>query len=329
MEKNKQTQTWQENQANAWFLSETDDVPEVERTHKAHLFEMIFSEKKALLELYNAIQKTNYDDPNLLTINTLENAIYLSMRNDVSFVIGSEFHLYEHQSTYNPNLPLRFLQYVTKSYSKMLTDVNVYGRKRVLIPTPKFLVFYNGKEERPDVEEFKLSDSYEIQTDDPALELKATVLNINLGHNQELLNTCKTLKEYSIFVEKLRRYSEQMTVKQASLKAINECIQEGVLEEFLMENKAEVIYMNIFEYNEEKVLRMTKEEGYEMGYDCGYGSGYESGYLEGEIYSRCIDVREGDYSMERAAEKLDIPLEQFKYYYEEFVRTGTIVIGRN
>jgi hypothetical protein len=211
----------------------------------------------------------------------------------------------------------------------MLTDVNVYGRKRVLIPTPKFLVFYNGKEERPDVEEFKLSDSYEIQTDDPALELKATVLNINLGHNQELLNTCKTLKEYSIFVEKLRRYSEQMTVKQASLKAINECIQEGVLEEFLMENKAEVIYMNIFEYNEEKVLRMTKEEGYEMGYDCGYGSGYESGYLEGEIYSRCIDVREGDYSMERAAEKLDIPLEQFKYYYEEFVRTGTIVIGRN
>jgi hypothetical protein len=95
-----------------------------------------------------------------------------------------------------------------------------------------------------------------------------------------------------------------------------ECIHEGVLVEFLEANKAEVIYMNIFEYNEEKVLRMTKEEGYEMG--------YESGYLEGEIYSRCIDVREGDYSMERAAEKLGIPLEQFKHYYEEFVRTGKI-----
>jgi hypothetical protein len=297
---------------------------------------MIFSEKKALLELYNAIQKTNYDDPNLLTINTLENAIYLSMRNDVSFVIGSEFHLYEHQSTYNPNLPLRFLQYVTKSYSKMLTDVNMYGRKRVLIPTPKFLVFYNGKEDRPDVEEFKLSDSYEIQTDDPALELKATVLNINLGHNQELLNTCKTLKEYSIFVEKLRRYSEQMTIKQASLKAINECIHEGVLVEFLEANKAEVIYMNIFEYNEEKVLRMTKEEGYEMGYDCGYGSGYDTGYdtgygtgtqdgeLRGRILERCKDVKEGDYSMERAAKKMNIPLEQFQRYYEGFIRTGNI-----
>jgi hypothetical protein len=178
------------------------------------------------------------------------------------------------------------------------------------------------------VEEFKLSDSYEIQTDDPALELKATVLNINLGHNQELLNTCKTLKEYSIFVEKLRRYSEQMTIKQASLKAINECIHEGVLVEFLEANKAEVIYMNIFEYNEEKVLRMTKEEGYEMGYDCGYDKGYGSGAQDGEfrgrILERCKDVKEGDYSMERAAKKMNIPLEQFQCYYEEFIRTGKI-----
>jgi hypothetical protein len=137
-------------------------------------------------------------------------------------------------------------------------------------------------------------------------------------------------------VEKLRRYSEQMTIKQASLKAINECIHEGVLVEFLEANKAEVIYMNIFEYNEEKVLRMTKEEGYEMGYDCGYGSGYDTGYdtgygtgtqdgeLRGRILERCKDVKEGDYSMERAAKKMNIPLEQFQRYYEGFIRTGNI-----
>jgi predicted transposase YdaD len=123
-------------------------------------------------------------------------------------------------------------------------------------------------------------------------------------------------------VEKLRRYSEQMTIKQASLKAINECIEEGVLEEFLMENKAEVIYMNIFEYNEEKVLRMTKEEGYEMGYE----SGAQDGELRGRILERCKDVRDGAYSMEYAAERLDIALEQFEHYYEEFVRTGKVEI---
>ena len=124
----------------------------VRRDYKARLFEMIFREKEELLGLYNAVNGTNYSNPDELEINTLENAIYLSMHNDVSFIIDSRLSLYEHQSTYSPNLPLRYLFYVSDLYSKMTKDSNLYGSRRITIPAPRFLIFYNGKEARPERE---------------------------------------------------------------------------------------------------------------------------------------------------------------------------------
>lgn len=117
----------------------------VKRCFKSQLFAMIYEDKRELLELYNGISGKHYQDPELLEINTLKNAIYMSMQNDVSFLIDSQLSLYEHQSTYNPNLPLRYLFYISDLYSGMTKDENLYGTKRIHLPSPQFFVFYNGE----------------------------------------------------------------------------------------------------------------------------------------------------------------------------------------
>ena len=167
------------------------------RIYKARVFEMVFSDKKELLALYNAVNKTNYDDPELLEINTLKNAIYMSMKNDVSFIIDSRLSLYEHQSTYSPNLPLRCLMYVSDIYANLTKDENLYGQKVLRIPPPHFVIFYNGRESYPERKILKLSDMYAIKESEISLEITAVMLNINPGYNEELMNTCKTLHDYS------------------------------------------------------------------------------------------------------------------------------------
>ena len=122
----------------------------VNRIYKSTVFIMLFEEKENLLELYNAMSGKHYTDPELLEISTLENAIYMSIKNDVSFLMDGKLSLYEHQSTYSPNLPLRFLFYISNLYSGMTKDENIYGTRRVQIPTPEFVIFYNGDEERPE-----------------------------------------------------------------------------------------------------------------------------------------------------------------------------------
>ena len=128
-------------------MSKTAKKLKTTKQYKDRMFRMVFSDKEKLLELYNAVSGKHYEDPELLTINTLENAIYMSMRNDISFLIDSRLSLYEHQSTYNPNIPLRFLFYLSDLYSSMINETKLYGSSPIDIPAPKFLVFYNGKEQ--------------------------------------------------------------------------------------------------------------------------------------------------------------------------------------
>ena len=226
---------------------------------------MIFNDKSELLKLYNAINGTHYDDPAMLTITTLDNAIYMTMENDLSFIIDMRLALYEQQSTVNPNLPLRFLMYITDIYSAYTKDMNIYGSKKVQIPLPSFVIFYNGVKSQPDRTEFLLSELFHPTTDQPALELKAVMLNINKGHNQELMNACHTLRDYSEYVARIRTYSAEMPLTDAVEKAITECIHENILRDFLLKNRAEAKAMSIYEYDEEKTLRMFREEGYEDG----------------------------------------------------------------
>ena len=237
----------------------------VNRIYKDRLYKMIFNDKSELLKLYNAINGTHYDDPAMLTITTLDNAIYMTMENDLSFIIDMRLALYEQQSTVNPNLPLRFLMYITDSYSAYTKDMNIYGSKKVQIPLPSFVIFYNGVKSQPDRTEFLLSELFHPTTDQPALELKAVMLNINKGHNQELMNACHTLRDYSEYVARIRTYSAEMPLTDAVEKAITECIHENILRDFLLKNRAEAKAMSIYEYDEEKTLRMFREEGYEDG----------------------------------------------------------------
>ena len=237
----------------------------VNRIYKDRLYKMIFNDKSELLKLYNAINGTHYDDPAMLTITTLDNAIYMTMENDLSFIIDMRLELYEQQSTVNPNLPLRFLMYITDIYSAYTKDMNIYGSKKVQIPLPSFVIFYNGVKSQPDRTEFFLSELFHPTTDQPALELKAVMLNINKGHNQELMNACHTLRDYSEYVARIRTYSAEMPLTDAVEKAITECIHENILRDFLLKNRAEAKAMSIYEYDEEKTLRMFREEGYEDG----------------------------------------------------------------
>ena len=237
----------------------------VNRIYKDRLYKMIFNNKSELLKLYNAINGTHYNDPAMLTITTLDNAIYMTMENDLSFIIDMRLALYEQQSTVNPNLPLRFLMYITDIYSAYTKDMNIYGSKKVQIPLPSFVIFYNGVKSQPDRTEFLLSELFHPTTDQPALELKAVMLNINKGHNQELMNACHTLRDYSEYVARIRTYSAEMPLTVAVEKAITECIHENILRDFLLKNRAEAKAMSIYEYDEEKTLRMFREEGYEDG----------------------------------------------------------------
>ena len=237
----------------------------VNRTYNSTLFIMLFEDKKNLLELYNAISGKHYTDPELLEITTLENAIYMSIKNDVSFLIDGRLSLYEHQSTYNPNLPLRFLLYIANQYSEITRNVNLYGSKIVEIPTPEFIIFYNGKKDCPDRQVMKLSDMYTVKEKSYKLELEATMLNINGTHNQKLKDACRTLKEYAVYTDKIRRYTEEMSLEDAVERAIRECIEEDVLKEFLEKHRAEAKAMSIFEYDQEKHIRMEREEAWEDG----------------------------------------------------------------
>lgn len=235
------------------------------RLYKSRLFVMLFEDKKNLLELYNAVSGKHYEDPELLKINTLDNAIYMSMRNDLSFLIDARLSLYEHQSTYSPNLPLRFLFYLSDLLSGITRDENLYGKKKVKIPTPRFLVFYNGEAPQPDSKVLKLSDLYETEETDHKLELEVLMLNINAGHNPELMEASHTLWEYAEYTARVRKYAGEMSVSEAVDRAIAECIQENILKEFLEKYQAEAKNVSIYEYDEERHIRQEREAAWEEG----------------------------------------------------------------
>jgi len=250
--------------------------------YKDTVFRMLFKEKSALLSLYNAVNDTNYDDPGMLEIATLENAIYMNMKNDVSFILETSLSLYEHQSTFNPNMPLRNLFYICRQYEKLIDMERIYSTRLILLPTPKFVVFYNGTDNRPDKTVLRLSDSYQVPTAEAELELTITMLNINAGHNQKLMKKCQELYGYSIFVEKIRHHrNAKLPLSEAVEKSVQECLNEGILKEFLLENRKEVIQMSIFEYDEEAHKKLIHQEGYEDGYDAGLKEGHDTGLKEG------------------------------------------------
>lgn len=243
--------------------------PIANRKYKDTVFRMLFTDRDNLLSLYNAVNGSSYEDPDALEIVTLENAIYMGMKNDLAFIVDTGLFLYEHQSTYNPNMPLRDLFYIAGEYQKLVDHRSLYASTLQKIPAPSFLVFYNGSERKEDSWVSYLSEAYENLTGEPNLELKVITLNINEGHNSQLMEQCRILWEYAQYVAKVREYARRTELDEAVEQAVNDCIQNGILAEFLRKNKSEVIAMSIFEYDKEEEERKLRKAEYEAGKEAG------------------------------------------------------------
>jgi len=263
----------------------SEKIPAANRQYKDTVFRMLFSEKENLLSLYNAVTGKAYQNADDLKIVTLENAIYMGMKNDLAFMLETNIYLYEHQSTLNPNIPLRDLIYIGIEYQQYVNNKSLYSSRLQKIPAPKFMVFYNGTDAVDDRVELRLSNAYEHLAGEPDLELKALMLNVNEGHNKELMEQCQTLKEYAIYVARVRKYTSEMNLNDAVARAIDECIKEGILVEFLRKNRSEVKMVSILEYDkewEEKKLRKAEyEAGRSEGIEIGKSEGIEIGKSEG------------------------------------------------
>lgn len=261
----------------------SEKTPTANRQYKDTVFRMLFSEKENLLSLYNAVTGSHYQNAEALKIVTLENAIYMGMKNDLAFIMDMNLYLYEHQSTYNPNIPLRNLFYIADEYQRLVVQKSLYSTVIQKIPTPRFIVFYNGTKKVDDYNEFRLSSAYENSTDNPDLELRVTMLNVNDGHNLELMEHCRTLKEYAKYVARVRKYvTQNIPLEEAVTRAVDECIEEGILAEFLMKNKAEVIKVSIYEYDKEFEEKKLRKAEYEAGVEAGIELG-ERSLLENQI----------------------------------------------
>ena len=302
------------------------------RKHKDKVFVMVFKRPEDLLDLYNGLNKSHYDNPDDLEITTLEDAIYIHMKNDMSFLIDNTLNLWEHQSSYNPNMPVRGLSYFAKLYQKYIEQhrINIFSSSLKPLPFPQYFVFYNGTQEEPDRKELLLSDAFHKSVDEqkdcgesmprtPCLEVRATMLNINSGHNRELMESCQRLREYAQFVEKIRDYQRSgLPVESALDQAVNDCIREGILADFLSGHKAEVMTMFLTEYDEERHMEMEREEWEAKGIAKGAKA----------LVETCQDFglsREamGDLLREKLSVSADVAEEYLAAYWKEDVKAGT------
>ncbi len=277
----------------------------VNRKYKDRLFCLLFGKeeyKENILSLYNALNNTEHKDPREVEITTIDDAVYIGMKNDVSILIDSYLSLWEQQSSYNPNMPLRGFMYFGKMYDSYITkrNLNIYGATLVRIPTPKYIIFYNGLEERAETEELYLSDAFFQESETNKFQWTATMINLNAGSNMELLEKCKPLSDYMFFVSLVRKYQEKMKFEDAVDKAVVECIKKDVLADFLTKHRAEVKDVCITEFNEKAFVDGIHEEG------------RQEGLKEGKLIQLMELVEAGDISEERAAQKSDMPLEVFR-----------------
>lgn len=292
----------------------------INEKYRDTVFGMIFNSNKQLLELYNAVNHTDYTEPYALEIVTLENAIYLGMKNDVSCLIDMRIQLYEHQSTVNPNMPLRDLMYVCEQYEKYMINKDIYSSRLIRLPTPRFVVFYNGIQKQPERRELYLSDAFEIPEECPSLELRVTQLNINKGYNEDLLKRCPTLFEYVEYVSMVRKYQETQPLEEAVRHAVDHCIRHNILKDFLLANKAEVIRMTLYEYDEELHKQTIRKESYEDGFNNGFNNGFDNGFNDGfgdgeltNLTKQVCRKLQKNKSPETIAEELEEDIDTIQY----------------
>jgi len=259
------------------------------KKHKSSVFSALFSNPETLRELYSAIEGIDLPPSSIISINTLSDVLFMKQINDVSFTVDDRVVvLIEHQSTINNNVPLRLLMYIARVFEKIIERELLYQKKLVKIPTPEFIVLYNGKEAYPDREELRLSDSFlkaegvKLPVESGfTLELVVQVYNINHGRNPEILARSKTLDGYSLFMGKIKEYSEGQSLEESIKGAIKYCIKNGVLVHFLKEHGSEVINMLTDELSIEEIAAVRYREGREEGREEGELRGEKKGLERG------------------------------------------------
>ena len=284
-------------------------MPTVNREYKDRLFSFLFgseSNKEWTLSLYNAVNDTNYTNSEDIRFTTIEDAVYMGMKNDLSFILFQVMNIYEQQSTYNPNMPVRQLMYAAKLYDKYIqrNKLNIYGKKVARLPVPKLVTFYNGTEGKDD-EILRLSDAFEPGEEGAGadIEVRVRMININYGQNREILKACRPLMEYAWLVEQIRENrGAEMDIEKAVDKAIDDIPEEYEIRMFLIGHRAEVRDMCITEYNEAETMRMIREESREEGRE------------EGQMELLAKMVKSGDMSLKKAAEYAKMTVEQFSVY---------------
>ncbi|UTD02130.1 Rpn family recombination-promoting nuclease/putative transposase [Treponema socranskii subsp. buccale] len=255
------------------------------RRYKDSVFVDFFGEdknaKSNFLSLYNALHGTELDASAELEPLRLEQVMYMAFRNDVACLVdGKIIALVEHQATINANMPLRFLQYAARLYERIQNPRDRYLRRLKKIPTPEFYVFYNGEEEYPESATLRLSDAFITIPEKPALEVVVSVTNINYNKGSEILHTCKPLKEYTLFVDAVRRHTK-LDSENGFRNAIKECIQNDILREYLQRKSKEVMNMLIAEYDYDVDIAVQREEEREIALKEGIAQGKQEGIFEG------------------------------------------------
>ena len=280
------------------------------RRYKDSLFRYLFKDKNNALELYNAVNGSDYKCADDLEVNTLKDVIYMKMKNDLSFIFGDFINLYEHQSSINPNMPLRGLMYLSELYHQIYgDDPRIYSSKILKIKTPKYVVFYNGDDNRWSDEVIKLRLSDAFETPLPATEIgdfewTATVININKGKNAMIKNRSSVLSDYCTFIETVRELYSTCSFEEALDQAVQRCIENNVLTDLLSKHRMEVKYMVLTEFDEQKYTDMVRAEG------------KAEGLAEGEARAmvKMVETYSSKHKVDikSACEELDISFEQYE-----------------
>ena len=251
------------------------------RRYKDSVFVDFFGEDKNakanFLALYNALHGTELDASAELEPLRLEQVMYMAFRNDIAYLIdGKIIALVEHQATINANMPLRFLQYTARLYERIQNPRDRYLRRLKKIPTPEFYVFYNGEDDYPKTATLRLSDAFMTAPEKPALEVVVSVTNINYTKGSKILSACKPLKEYTLFVDAVRRHTK-LDSENGFQNAIKECVRNDILREYLQRKSREVMNMLIAEYDYDADIAVQREEALQEGEAKGFSEGISEG----------------------------------------------------
>jgi len=232
------------------------------KEYKDNVFRLLFDDEIKSIELYNAIKGTNYT-ADTVKMNILQNPFfYGDFRNDISFTVEDKLIiLFEHQSSVNPNMGLRFLLYIADLYEILVDKTELYKPIPMSIANPEFYVLYNGKEDYPEKAVIKLSDLFEIKGVENNLELTVTVINANKGYNKNIMERSRTLDEYAAFVAKVREYTDnsRLDLTESLKKAVENCVKNNILKEFLQKHGGEVVNILSREWNLDDALEAREE----------------------------------------------------------------------